>query len=77
MSEDVVLPPGTHVRYDGIEDGPEFGVVVHSWYSREIGGYDCYVAFFGNAFPTGAPEHKPYILRYASASLDVVQEPPD
>jgi hypothetical protein len=42
------LPAGTKVRYDGLtEGGPEFGVVVHCWTSEEIGGYDCYVAFFG------------------------------
>jgi hypothetical protein len=47
------LPVGTRVRYDGLEEGgPEFGVIVHCWMNEEIGGYDCYVAFFGNEFPT-------------------------
>lgn len=73
MSEDVLLPPGTRVRYDGLGDGPEFGVVVHSGYSDEIVGHDCYVAFFGTEFPTSAPDQKPYVLRYASSSLNVVE----
>lgn len=29
MSEDVLLPPGTRVRYDGLEEGGEYGIVVH------------------------------------------------
>lgn len=72
MSEDVFLLPGTRVRYDGLEDGPEFGVVVHCWFSGEIDGYDCYVAFFGGSIPLAAPDKKPYVLRYASASLAVI-----
>jgi hypothetical protein len=72
MSKDVLLPPGTRVRYDGLEDGPEYGIVVHCWFNEEIGGHDCHVAFFGGAFPSGAPEQKPYMLRYASTSLVVI-----
>lgn len=72
MTENVLLPAGTPVRYDGFKERPEFGVVVHSWFNNEIGGYDCYVAFFGSAMPSEAPEQKPYILRYASTSLTVV-----
>jgi hypothetical protein len=68
---DVFLPAGTKVRYDG-SGKSEFGVVVHCWVSEEIGGYDCYVAFFGNEFPGGAPQRKPYVLRYAAFSLSVV-----
>jgi hypothetical protein len=69
------LPVGTKVRYDGLgEGGPEFGVVVHCWMSHEIGGYDCYVAFFGNEFPDGHPKQKPYVLRYAASSLNVVSK---
>ena len=75
MAENVLLPPGTPVRYDGLEDGPEFGVVVHSWFNKEIGGYDCYVAFFGAAMPSAAPDQTPYVLRYASTSLTVL--PPE
>jgi hypothetical protein len=41
--------------------------------SEEIGGYDCYVVFFGNEFPSGRPE-KLYVLRYAASSLTVVSE---
>ena len=69
------LPPGTRVQYDGlsVEDGgPEYGIVIHCWVNEEIEGYDCYVAFFGNAFPMGKPHEKPYILRYFSGSLTVL-----
>jgi hypothetical protein len=66
------LPAGTLVRYDGLEDGPEYGVVVHCWFNDEIQCYDCYVAFFGSELPTGKPNDKPYVLRYASMSLTVI-----
>ena len=66
------LPPGTQVRYDGLEEGgPEYGVVIHCWPDEDI-GYDCYVAFFGDDLPIGKPTGKPYILRYASTSLTVI-----
>ncbi len=66
------LTPGTRVRYDGLVDGgPEYGVVVHCWLDDDHQFYDCHVAFYGSAFPTGAPTEKPYVLRYASASLVV------
>jgi hypothetical protein len=61
-----LLPAGTRVRYDGLDKGPEFGVVVHCWMNEEIGGYDCYVAFFGKEFPSGQPKQRPYLLRYAA-----------
>jgi hypothetical protein len=73
MAENVPLAPGTRVRYDGGDHGPEFGVVVHSWFNDEIGGYDCYVAFFGSAIPSGAPNREPYVLRYASSSLAAIE----
>jgi hypothetical protein len=70
----VYLPPGTKVRYDGlVEGGPEYGVVVHCWIDSEMDIYDCHVAFFGNEFPPGAPTDRPYILRYASMSLTVLE----
>ncbi|CCD93483.1 conserved hypothetical protein [Bradyrhizobium sp. ORS 375] len=70
---DRYLPPGTDVRYDGRQDGgPEYGVVVHCWFEPEIGGYDCYVAFFGSERPPGKPDSKPYILHYAATSLTAV-----
>ena len=67
---DEFIPAGTRVRYDGLEDGgPEYGVVVHCWYEEEIGGFDCYIAFFGTSPAMGKPQEKPYILRYAAISL--------
>ncbi len=67
------LPPGTPVRYDGLDEGaPEYGVIIHCWLDDEIGGYDCYIAFFGNQQTAGKPTKKPYVLRYASTSLTVL-----
>lgn len=72
--EDRFLSPGTRVRYDGlVEGGPEYGVVIHCWEDPAHGFHDCCVAFFGAGFPTGAPEEKPYILRYGAISLQVVE----
>lgn len=72
---DDYLEPGTKVRYDGLmEGGPEYGVVVHCWRDEDIDMWDCYVAFFGRAFPAGQPNEKPYILRYAATSLNVVSD---
>ena len=31
--------------------------------------FDCYIAFFGDAFPDGKPDEKPYVLRYAAVGL--------
>ena len=46
----------------------EVGIVVWTWDDETLGA-DTYVAFFGKAFPVGAPQSKPYVLRYASSSL--------
>src|SRR5262249_57035214 len=68
------LPTGTKVRYVGTGQ-PEFGVVIYCWMNEEIMGlYDCYAAFFGDEFPSSSPKYRPYILRYAAQSLDVVSE---
>jgi hypothetical protein len=70
---DRFIPPGTRVRLEMLEEGrPEYGVVVHCWQDAEIGAWDCYVAFFGDAFPSGKPAEKPYVLRYAALSLIVI-----
>ena len=70
---DTFLSPGTPVRLVNDLDGRwEDGVVVHCWYSDEIFGFDCYVAFFGSAIPDGKPKEKPYVLRYAATSLTVI-----
>lgn len=74
-SADAFLMPGTKVRYDGLEiGGPEFGIVIHCWMNEAIAAYDCYVAFFGDHYPTGAPKHIPYVLIYAAASLTRIVE---
>lgn len=61
---------GVRVR---LSDAGEVGIVVHSWHSAEIGGQDNYVAFFGQEFPSGAPSKPPYVLRYASTSLESIE----
>jgi hypothetical protein len=70
--ENRFLAPGTKVRLDlSGDDGTataEYGVVVHCWDEPAI-GFDCYVAFFGDTPPSGAPSQKPYVLKYASSSL--------
>jgi hypothetical protein len=67
---DRYLEPGTPVRrINHADDGWEDGIVVHCWLDEEMNLHDCYVAFFGDAIPVGAPSAKPYVLRYASASL--------
>ncbi len=68
------LPPGTKVRFDGSDAGPEFGVVVHCWMNEEFGGYDCYVACFGSELPLGGPREKPYVLKYFARPLTVVSQ---
>lgn len=67
---DEFLEPGARVRLlSGIDGSWEDGVVVHCWLDDEIGVYDCYIAFFGDAIPEGKPAEKPYVLRYAATSL--------
>jgi len=72
-SRGAYLTPGTPVRFDGRAEGePEYGVIVHCWLNDEMDAYDCYVAFFGNERPSGKPKEKPYLLRYLSMSLTVL-----
>ena len=79
MKEDRFLAPGTRVRLDSfVNDNDyatsEFGVIVHCWLSDELNMFDCYVAFFGDEFPTGQPADKPYILKYAATVLVAIAE---
>jgi hypothetical protein len=71
--EDRYLQPGTKVRLNGSEEGPECGIVIACWKDDEIKAWDCYVGFFGTSFPKGKPAEKPYVLRYAVLSLDVIE----
>jgi len=48
----------------------EVGIVVWLWTDPATGAEDAYVAFFGQEFPDGPPETKPYILRYLTSSLE-------
>ena len=77
--EDRYLAPGTKVRRDAYWNNDEhltseFGIVVHCWFDEEMGMFDCYIAFFGEALPPGKPADKPYILRYAVLSLVEIPE---
>jgi len=72
---DRFLESGTPVRRTNVTDGIwEDGVVVHCWFDDEIHAHDCYVAFFGDVIPEGKPSVKPYVLRYASTSLVVIED---
>lgn len=75
------LPPGTAVRYDGLEEGsPEYGAVAHCWLEDEIGAHDCCISFFGDKQPIGKPIEKPYVLRLAlcvSTSLTTIDTAAD
>ena len=74
--EDRFLSAGTRVCMPWEdEEGnlePEVGVVVHCWLDEGLGFHDCYVAFFGDSFPSASPSDAPYILKYASTSLDEI-----
>lgn len=48
----------------------ECGIIVSTWRDEELDIEDCYVAFFGETFPTGKPETIPYVLRYSQSSLE-------
>lgn len=75
LGMDRYLEPGTAVRLINHGDGSwEDGIVVHCWLSDEINAHDCYVAFFGETIPAGQPAAKPYVLRYASTSLTVLED---
>jgi hypothetical protein len=79
MAENRFISPGTRVcRLDYSGEAsvsePEYGVVIHCWHDAEICGYDCYVAFFGEAFPEGKLAEKPYVLRYAAVSLTTLAD---
>lgn len=76
------LKPGTYVRR-GVpgpeipgEVSAEYGIIVYCWMNPDIDMYDCYVAFYGHSMPIDKQDLQdgPYILRYASTSLTVVDE---
>jgi hypothetical protein len=59
------LRPGRRVI---LRSTGEKGVVVATWPDGD--GHDCWVAFFGQEWPTGAGQPpKPYVLRYYDTSL--------
>lgn len=69
-----IPPPDTATFVPGgrvvLTSTVECGIVVWCSTSDELAGeQDCYVAFFGAAFPIGPPTEPPYVLRYAAAAL--------
>ena len=60
---------------EGEGDFSEVGVIVHAWNNSEADSIDCYVAFFGEEWPSHneKPEQKPYVLRYFLSSLEEVR----
>ena len=66
--------PGAYVKRND-PDHDEVGIVVSCWFEEEILAKDCYIAFFGEEFPSGKPNVKPYVLRYSATSLTVVDNP--
>ena len=58
------------VVFENDEESSEVGVIVHA--CNDGGVIDCYVAFFGQEWPSDnkKPEQIPYILRYFLSSLE-------
>lgn len=71
--ENRYLPAGTKVRLSSQQpEALEHGIVLHCWDDEEIRAWDCYVGFFGSSFPEAKPSVKPYVLRFAATSLEVL-----
>tara|TARA_Y100000034_G_scaffold74871_1_gene89938 strand:+ start:1623 stop:1886 length:264 start_codon:yes stop_codon:yes gene_type:complete len=76
------LKPGTLVRRqntvcewdtEACYDPGEVGRVVHCWDNDGI--WDCYIAFFGETAPgKNEKPDKPYVLRYWTGGLEVLEE---
>ncbi|MGF1489021.1 MAG: hypothetical protein ACFBSE_18195 [Prochloraceae cyanobacterium] len=64
------IEPGTKVK---LLDTEEYGIVTHCWYSDELCAYDCYIAFYGTSFPDRDTYCRPYILRYFTTSLEILE----
>lgn len=48
----------------------EVGVVIWTWSEDDF--TDTYVAFLGTEFPSERPKQLPYVLRYATTSLELI-----
>ncbi|MBI1190804.1 MAG: hypothetical protein GC200_09025 [Tepidisphaera sp.] len=70
--QDRYLAPGTKVRYDGLDKGPECGIVVHCWMDNKKRRHICHVAFYGHELPVGEPNDTPYVLHYPALALNVI-----
>jgi len=64
--------PGDRVVFRGTGE-PECGIIICTW-TDQHGDQHCYIAFFGDKFPEGEPEEKPYVLRYYAGSLERAPE---
>ena len=60
---------------DGDEAFNEAGIIIHAWIDPNLGGIDCYVAFFGDVLPElgEKPNDIPYVLRYFLSSLEELE----
>jgi hypothetical protein len=67
MQSEFMPSVGDRVR---LKSTGEVGIVIWAWDDTFV-GRDTYVAFFGGDFPKGAPVVQPYILKYASSSLEL------
>ena len=52
----------------------EVGIVVHTWHDEELDTQNNYIAFFGEEFPDGKPIEIPYVLKYISGSLQILED---
>lgn len=69
------LRPGDRVMLRSPKgEGREVGIVVCCWTDEELDTQDNYVAFFGDSFPKDKPDSMPYILRYLSTSLTLIDD---
>jgi len=65
------LKRGTKIKFNSTG---EIGVIVHTWYDNEMDTTECHIAFYGEEFPSGKPSEPPYVLRYFSSSLEIINE---
>ena len=76
MNTEIKIGSKIRRRFNCDDDGAfetEVGVVVHIWRDPETNLDDAYIAFFGQNFPEGVPDEKPYILRYFVGGLELVE----
>ncbi|XAM00889.1 hypothetical protein OT109_05785 [Phycisphaeraceae bacterium D3-23] len=71
---DRALLPGDRVQLRTSDNESEVGIVLCCWIDEMLQVQDNYVAVFGPSFPHGKPASKPYVLRYLSSSLTLIDD---